>query len=451
MAGYYVGGRDLGGFAVGVSFFATYASTNSYIGNAGKGYEYGVPWLLLGVFMVLFTLLSWLVVAPRMRRFAAHWDALTIPAYLERRFPARGNALRITAAIVIVFSSVLYLMAVFKGSGHLFEQFLDMPYEAAVGMTLAIVMLYTSVGGFVSVVRTDVVQGALMVLGSITMFAFVTDAAGGIEVIGDLRERPDTSHLFEASGAIPFIVLLGITLSGTLKLLVDPRQVSRFYALRDERSVRVGLFVAVGGIAIVMLLLLPVGLYAHFLVDGITDTDLVVPTLVADPNVFPTWAADFLVIAMLAAAMSSMDSVLLVAASVLYHDLVGVARPSARPLAWTRAGVIGFAMVAAVFALRPPAGIVEITVFSGSLYAVCFFPAILFGLHWRGGSAQAVLASVAVGVPVLVLWILSGLGERVHELFPALAASCITYLVVARFTRPGLRFWPGERVPEGAA
>jgi hypothetical protein len=54
-------------------------------------------------------------------------------------------------------------------------------------------------------------------------------------------------------------------------------------------------------------------------------------------------------------------------------------------------------------------------------------------------------------VPVLVLWILSGLGERVHELFPALAASCITYLVVARFTRPGLRFWPGERVPEGAA
>ena len=46
----------------------------------------------------------------------------------------------------------------FKGSGHLFEQFLDVPYEAAVGMTLAIVMLYTSIGDFVSVVRTDVVQ-----------------------------------------------------------------------------------------------------------------------------------------------------------------------------------------------------------------------------------------------------------------------------------------------------
>jgi len=113
-----------------------------------------------------------------------------------------------------------------------------------------------------------------MVLGSIMMFAIVTEAAGGVAVIGELRERPATMHLFEASGAIPFVVLLGITLSGTLKLLVDPRQVSRFYALRDERSVRVGLMVAVAGIGLAMLLLLPVGLYAHFLVDGITDTDL---------------------------------------------------------------------------------------------------------------------------------------------------------------------------------
>ena len=44
--------------------------------------------------------------------------------------------------------------------------FLNIPYEMGVALTLAIVVLYTSVGGFVSVVRTDVLQGALMLLGA---------------------------------------------------------------------------------------------------------------------------------------------------------------------------------------------------------------------------------------------------------------------------------------------
>ena len=47
ISGYYLGGRRLGGFTIGVSFFATFASTNSYIGHAGKGYEYGLPWLVM--------------------------------------------------------------------------------------------------------------------------------------------------------------------------------------------------------------------------------------------------------------------------------------------------------------------------------------------------------------------------------------------------------------------
>ena len=57
MAGYYVGGRRFGGFAIGVSFFATFASTNSYIGHAGKGYAYGLPWLVMAAMLVLFTYL----------------------------------------------------------------------------------------------------------------------------------------------------------------------------------------------------------------------------------------------------------------------------------------------------------------------------------------------------------------------------------------------------------
>ena len=105
MTEYYVGGRSLGGVVVGISFFATFASTNSYIGHAGKGYEYGLPWMTMAVLIVVFTWLSWTMVAPRLRRFTSHWDALTLPDYLEARFGAHNRALRLAAALVILLSS----------------------------------------------------------------------------------------------------------------------------------------------------------------------------------------------------------------------------------------------------------------------------------------------------------------------------------------------------------
>ncbi|MCP5179252.1 MAG: hypothetical protein H6994_05180 [Pseudomonadales bacterium] len=435
-SGYFVGGRKLGGVAVGISFFATFASTNSYVGHAGKSYAWGLPWLTLAVLIVLFTWLSWRAVAPRMRALAADFDALTLPDLLALRFPHAngGNLLRVLAGVVVVFCSVLYLVAIFKGAGNVFELFLDVPYETAVGITLLIVVAYTAIGGFVSVVRTDVVQGVMMVVGSIAMFYFVTRAAGGVTRLPELAESPETASLFQFGAAVPFAVLLGMSLSGAMKLLVDPRQLSRFFALRDAHQVNVGVWVAVVGIALIQFCLFPIGVYAHFLLQGVTDTDRVVPMLITDPAVFPPVVADFLILAIIAAAMSSMDSVLLVAASVLYRDLAAVVRPSLPAVRFTRMAVVGFAVLSALLALDPPGGIVEITLFSGSLYAACFFPAVLLGLHWRRGSAAAVIVSMLVGVTVLLGWQATPWQATLHEVFPALVASVVAYVVVALFS-----------------
>ncbi|MYD96724.1 MAG: sodium/solute symporter [Gammaproteobacteria bacterium] len=434
-AGFFIGDRRLGGAVIGVSFYATFASTNSYIGLAGKSYEYGLPWLTMAVMLVAFCWLSWRVVAPRMRRFAAAWGSLTVPDFLAVRFAS--DRVRVAAALVIVLASLLYLVAVFKGAGNLLQVFLGIPYQLAVIVTLCLIVAYTMLGGFLSVVRTDVLQGSLMVIGSVLLFYFITSAAGGVGAIADLPSEPSRAHLFDLDAAIPFVVLVGVALAGSLKLLVDPRQVTRFYGLKDERSVRVGIWVAVVGLLVIQFCLFPLGLYAHFLLDGVAETDLVVPTLVNDPGVIPPLVGDFLVIAILAAAMSSLDSVLLVAASVTSRDLLGGRRREDRTVvSHTRIGVATFAVVAAAVALNPPGGIVEITIFSGSLFAVCFVPTILFGLHWRRGSANAALAAFALGVVVLIAWLAAGLGEVVHEVFPALFASTTAYVIVSLVSEP---------------
>lgn len=429
MADYYVGGRRLSGWVVGVSFCATYASTNSYVGNAGKGYSLGAPWLLFPLFMLFFTWLSWTTVAPRLREFTARLDALTLPDFLARRYssPLVGRV----AAVLVLFASVLYLVAIFKGAGNVLQLFLNVDYEVAVLLTLVIVVFYTSIGGFLSVARTDVVQGLFMLLGSLLIGYFVFARAAQLTDLTTLASDVRLAPLFEWDAGIPFALLMGIFLSGSLKLLVDPRQVSRFFALEDQRAVRRGMWVALAMVLLIQLGLFPVGVLAHLFFDSVADTDMIMPMLLQRQDVFPLWASDVLLVAIVSAAMSSMDSVLLVAGSVLVRDLWPQKQQGGgerRGIALTRGAVVGLAALSAVVALRPPGDIVEITIFSGSLYAACFLPTLWGSLHWSRGHALAALGSMLAGVVVLLGWIGLGYDAVLHEVFAALGVSSLVFV-----------------------
>ena len=219
-----------------------------------------------------------------------------------------------------------------------------------------------------------------------------------------------------------------------MKLMVEPRQLSRFYALRDAAAVRHGFWVATGSFLVVYALLVPIGLYARAILPGdLADADRVVPLLLNDPAIFHPAASAFLLVALIAAAMSSVDSVLLVMAATFHRDLVALVRPARSERAAVRATglyVASFALVTTLIALNPPGGIVAMTSFSGSLYAACFFPALLLGLYWRRGDGTAAIASMVAGLVTLVMWRPLALAP-VHELFPAMAASLAVYAAAA--------------------
>jgi Na+/proline symporter len=108
----------------------------------------------------------------------------------------------------------------------------------------------------------------------------------------------------------------------------------------------------------------------------------------------------------------------------------------ARAVSETRRYVALFAVITALLAVRPPGSIVTLTAFSGSLYAACFFPAVVFGLFWRRGTGAAVVASFVVGVAVLLLWDRSPFGALVHEVFPAMALSILVYVALSLRSPP---------------
>ncbi|MEE3152140.1 MAG: hypothetical protein VX300_07685, partial [Acidobacteriota bacterium] len=253
--------------------------------------------------------------------------------------------------------------------------------------------------------------------------------------------RPLGDALLASTGTMPWALLLGIACAGGAKFLVEPRQVSRFFALRDDRALRIGMIVAPAAIGFSYLCLLPIGVLARgLLADGsVAETDAIIPALLTDPQVTGQVAAAVILTALLGAAMSSIDSVLLVLAGAFQRDVVEVFMgdfEDARSLRFTRVQVVVFATVTALVALRPPGDILSLTIFSGSLYAACFAAPLFAALfRWRGSPVSAVGAMLIGGV-VVVSWstLTEGVStlSSIHPVFASVAASFAGYAVLSR-------------------
>ena len=142
----------------------------------------------------------------------------------------------------------------------------------------------------------------------------------------------------------------------------------------------------------------PVGIYAHLILSEVIDTDLIVPTLVNDASVFPLWATDFLIVSILAAAMSSMDSVLLVAASTLYKNIVAPSEALTERRGHAPLSLVSRCWQHSGTGIRR--GISSRSLSSQAACTQVLFPAVVFGLYWEPGSPRRCM-SMAVGITTL--------------------------------------------------
>ncbi len=223
-----------------------------------------------------------------------------------------------------------------------------------------------------------------------------------------------------------------------MKLLVDFRQISRLYGLKDRRALGTARLVAPLLILITYVCMLPIGAFAHALIpaEAISDSDHVIPYLLGSAEVLGPFLSSFFLLVLLSAAMSSLDSVLLVAASSVARDVLILPDDDLRTVARTRLWVVVLSLVSMLLALNPFGDIVSITAFSGSLYAACFLPTLVGGLYWKRGSAAGALACVVTGTVTVIAWHFlrrAGWAEW-HEVYVGLLVSLATFVSVSLAT-----------------
>ena len=437
LSDYLVGGRTLGGVGIALSFVATFVSSVTFVGLAGRSWTLGPAWWV--VCTILFTaavVFSWFVIAPRFLEFADRFQLLTIPEFLAARYESR--TLQRISGVVVVVASLVYMTAVYLGAAKTLEGLLQINFYAVMVLVFLVVTGYTLIGGFRAVVATDSFQGIVLLCGAVTLpIAMIYRGGGIVRVLEEIQERSPQS--LEFTSGLPLLGLIGTTLGIALKIVVEPRLLSRFYGLSSRQQIVRGRWFAVAMLSVIYAFILPVGLLAHAFVPVGTElhADEVVPWLLSsEGRVLGTVAGSFLLTALVAAAMSSLDSVLLVAAGSIERDILPRLHDlqDTGSLRRTRIWVLVLSAAAASLAMMQTRGIVELSSLSGSLYAVCFLPSLIVGLFWQGATETAARCSLVSGFLTAATWfglkkvVLGGSVAWLHEIYIGLLVSLPVFI-----------------------
>jgi Na+/proline symporter len=306
----------------------------------------------------------------------------------------------------------------------------DLEVSIAVSAAAAFVIVYTVAGGLLADVYTDLVQSIGIVLGLILLLFAVGEAHGGVaELVASIDlER---LALFSTATASPLEIVeaWAVPVCGSL-LAVE--LLSRILGCKTAATARnatllgAAIYLTVGTIPVVL------GLAGPRLAPGLEEPEQLV-ALLAEQHL-ATFMYVLFAGALISAILSTVDSCLLAAASLVSHNLVVPLKPTLserQKVTTARVGVAAFGVVAYVIALHAE-GIYELVATASAFGSAGIFVVGLFGLFSRIGGAPSAYAALAVGV---IVW---AAGEYWLEwstpYIVALGASLAAYLAAAALT-----------------
>ncbi len=436
---YFLGGRNLSPTVSAISAGASDMSGWVLLGLPGYAYVAGLEafWITLG--LTIGVAANWMLMAKRLRIYTVILDdAVTIPAYLQRRFGDTKPWLKMIASVSILLFFLFYVGSGLIAGGKLFNAVFGLDYLVAVLTGVVLILFYTLFGGFLAVSWTDVFQGLLMLAALIAVPVVVMSGAGGIGGFGDQVRaiNPEllnitTNASGESLSTLQIISLLGWGF-GYFGL---PHVLARFKAIRSADEVGVATVIGISWSFVGYLMAILVGLCGVvYLANPLADSERVFIELTS--VIFHPLVAGVLLAAILAAIMSTVDSQLLVCSSTLAEDiypmLIKQSLSQEARLNIGRIAVVVLALLATVMAMKPDSKVLDVVSYAWAGLGASLGPSILLSLYWRSMTAAGALAGVVTGGATVIIWEqLSGGLFELYSLVPGFLLSLVVILVVS--------------------
>jgi sodium/proline symporter len=448
VAGYYVAGKKLPSWVIAFSSNSTGESAWLLLGLTGMGYMVGIHalWIVLGE--VAGVALAWVFVGRPFKAYTDHYDSITVPDYLEARFRDKRHAIRLVSVAIILSMVIAYTAAQLTASGKAFSSFLGTSYETGVLIGIVCILFYTIVGGFKAVAYSDLFQGVLMFGGLLVLPIVGIAAAGGwgelmaqLKAIDPALLKPMGNLGWSPAGIASTVGFIGVGLA----FLGTPQLLTRFISARSRQEIEDGSLIAVVCIVVFDVGAVFAGMAGRVLFEGLADPETILPTMSAE--LFPAVITGLFLVIVLAAIMSTVDSLLILVSSAVVRDVVQkVFAPNLTEREFAMLGKLVTAVVglgALALALPEVRLVFWFVLFAWSGIGAAFSPVVLCSLFWKGTTRAGAIAGMLAGFAVTVVWALV-LKQRFYDLYemvPGFAAGLVVTIGVSLFTKP----------PEGAA
>ena len=435
---YYLAGRHVGGVVSALSYGATTYSAFMMVGLVGLTYAGGVG--ALGFELIYLAGLGLVVIfGPRFWLVGRSRGHITPSEMLGDRYFSRALAglVAFASCVFLIPYSAVQLM----GIGYLLSGASDgaIPFTAGILIGAAFTLLWTLVAGLRSVLWTDVLQAVIMLVSSLVALGFVLAALGGIGEFIRLTEAEYGEWLaVPGPGLFSWVTFIGLTLPWFFFSISNPQVSQRLFTTESLGAMRTMIagFLVLG--FVYTLVSVVWGFAALHLVPGLEQSDLATPRLLRSDAV-PVAVAVVLIIGIMAAAVSTVDSILLTLGSMVSHDLYRPLAPHGRgvgELAVGKVVVVAVTLLALGFAhLR--LDLISILSVASSTGLLVTVPAIVGAFFWRRGTAAGAIASIVIaGIGVTGLQVTGYDPLGIPASVWALAVSVLLFVGVSLVTRP---------------
>lgn len=437
MGAYFLGDRKLGGFVSALSYSATTYSAFMLVGLAGLTYRGGIGALgfeliyLMGVSLIAFF-------GPRFWIVGKKYGYITPSQMIGDRYQSKASAIAIAVSNCLFL--IPYSAVQLAGVGYLLQGVSNQQISFSTGVIIAVVLalFFAYIAGIRSVAWTDSLQSLFMIIGSTLVVLFLIRELGGFTGFFQQLESHHPEMLtVPGNGYFSFLTFIGLTIPWFFFSISNPQVSQRLFmpaSLKSMRRMLLG-FMIFGFIYTLVSIFW--GYSAFLLEPGLDNADLATPVVLTSSAVPPVLAV-IVMVGIIAAAVSTIDSILLTLSSMFAKDVYGNIRKGTTDQVQLRIGkfiIPVIALLAYLFA-ELQLDLIAVLSVASSAGLIVVVPAIIGVFFWKRGTAAAVLTSTLIpGAVVLVLELLQAKPLGMASGLWGLILSTLLFIGVSLFTK----------------
>lgn len=428
---YLLGDRSFGPAVTALTMQSTSMSGYVFMGGPALAFQQGwyAIWYAIGDAGGAIINLS--VLGKRMRRLSEILGALSPIEYLEKRY--ESTAVRVVGSLISIIFLFAYVFAQFIASGKALTALTGLPYEWALIIGVGVIIAYTVAGGYLAVVWTDFIQGIVMVVGVLGIAFMAFRHVGGLSGLNASLAEIDPTYLSIWGKDLTYYgqwgVVLGAVLIYSIGYMGLPHVVVRHMSMKSTRTVKGAIMWAATWNQLFVFTPYLLGLIGILLLPNLADPEMVIPELAY--TFFPGIFAALLLSAVMAAIMSTSDSLLMQAGTILSRDVyqrfINKKADQRQMVLVSRLLILIGGIVGIIVAVYEPPSVFALVIFAFGTLGNSFLVPYVASVYWKKANGTGALFAMIGGAVTNILWT-SLNWEAVTAVHPFLAGLIISFL-----------------------